>query len=163
MRIILPPHLKAASKVEDPKAIVAEALMIRDGILRKEFVMPGSKWEYCVAMAQPQVSDNPLRYFVVNPDLVKIIEEFEGFIIYNPKIVEKHQDSAFQHKEGCMSYPLKPPIKVKRFETIVAEYGIITDVKSLKYKVIEKQLSGMAALIFQHELEHMNGQSIWKR
>lgn len=163
MKVILPPHLKAASKVEDPKAIIDEALQIRDGILRKEFTVPGSKWEYCVAMAQPQVSDSPLRYFVVNPDLVHIIEELGGFIIYNPKILEKDQGSSFQHQEGCMSYPFKPPIKIGRFKTIVAEYGIITDVVKPSFTVIKKQLSGMPALILQHELEHMNGRSIWKR
>ena len=100
MKVILPPHLKAASKVEDPKAIIDEALQIRDGILRKEFTVPGSKWEYCVAMAQPQVSDSPLRYFVVNPDLVHIIEELGGFIIYNPKILEKRPGFVISASRG---------------------------------------------------------------
>lgn len=164
MKIIIPPHLRPAKKVEDYKEMFNEAKQILKGVQSRKFSIPGSKYNDCFAMAQPQVSDNPLRYFVLNPYTAnKAILELGGLVIINPRIVSKDKQSKTISKEACMSYPFRDQKKVKRFNNITVTYDVISDTNKPKIvKVNEKNISGLTAFIFQHELEHLNGKSIWK-
>lgn len=163
MKTILPPHLKVGQTVEDLASIIPEAIEICKGIQNGDFVTPGSPHTGCYAMAQPQVSSKPLRYFVMNPLADKsIVKQFEGLLIINPRILSKDKDTRIMHPEGCMSYPFRGVRKVKRFKNIVVTYTVVKDLNHPEYVTLDnKELTGMASMIFQHELEHLNGKSIW--
>jgi peptide deformylase len=164
MQIITPPHDKVAIKIEYPLAeeIIKEAKEILDAIKSREIFTPGSKWNDCYAVAQPQISKKPLRYFVINPERIETVKDFEGTIIINPKLISKDRLTRTMFKEGCLSFPFRPVKKTKRFLTIEVEYDIINNNYSpILTKKIKKQLTGLTACIFQHELQHLNGKNIY--
>ena len=68
--------------------------------------------------------------------------------VINPVILEGH--GSMTYKEGCLSVPgvyeditRKESIKVRYFD----RYG----------KMVEKELEGLMAIAFQHELDHLKG------
>ena len=144
MKTILPPHLKIGVKVEDPLSIVEEAAKILKGIQNGLFVTGGSKYNDCYAMAQPQVSCSPLRYFVINPKLgSEIAKAMGGLVIINPRLLSKNKLTRFMSREGCMSYPFRPEKKTKRFDEIVVTYDLIAGLKNPEVvNVAEKNLRG---------------------
>ena len=95
-----------------------------------------------IGLAANQVGDT--RRWFVSP-LFKVC--------INPSIVGKSQDKS-KAEEGCLS---KPGFKriVSRPESIYAFW------RDKKNKPVSKQLTGMAARVFQHELDHLNGKNIW--
>lgn len=98
-----------------------------------------------LALAHCQVDhDDPRRFFVLN----------DGRIVINPKIIKTIGDP-FMHLEGCMSYAFRPDKKVKRFDIIQVEY---TDSNG---DLVNEVVHGLEACIFQHEIDHMNGKSIY--
>jgi len=104
----------------------------------------GEKKNGALALAHCQVDhDNPKRFFVA----------LNGEVFINPKILSK-QDS-FTHIEGCMSYPFRGQKKVKRWNKVQVEY-----INSEGETVID-DVEGINACIFQHEIAHMNGISIY--
>ena len=160
MKIIIPPHLKPGSKVDRPQDILSEAIEIQKSISNRDIYTPGSKWDECLAVAQPQVSNKPLRYFVINPKWKEIIKVFGGEIIVNPRLLSKDRSTRIMFKEGCLSYPFRPVKKTKRFRQIEVTYDIIDNtgkISNIKTKTLEE----MPAIMFQHELQHLNGKSIW--
>lgn len=166
MKTLIPPHLKPGQKVENFSEIISEATEILKGIQNKIFSTPGSKYTDCFAMAQPQISNRPLRYFVINPILgSSVAKDLGGLVIINPRLLSKDKLTRLMHPEGCMSYPFRPEKKVKRFNKISVTYEVIKDLRDPKLitlDVVEKrELTGMTAMVFQHELEHLNGKSIW--
>lgn len=163
MKIILPPHLKPGQKVDDSVIIIDEAKEICRGIQDNKFVTPGSIYKDCFAIAQPQVSDRPLRYFVINPRLGALIaKDLGGLLIINPRILSKNKESRIMHPEGCMSYPFRPMKKIKRFREISVTYDVVEDLNKPKVKTVQEiTIRDFTALVFQHELEHLNGKNIW--
>lgn len=166
LRIIVPPHLKVAQPVVNENDIFQEAKEISSGMLDGTFQYPQTLWPEAVAMAQPQVSGRPLRYFVINPKLTDLIAEIGGPVVINPHLDAKDKMSKFMFKDACMSYPLRPVIKVKRYSRITASYDIIVSLKANRPEIKrfkEKSLTELSALVFQHELEHLNGKSIFTK
>ena len=76
-------------------------------------------------------------------------------VCFNPKIT-KYGDEEIVMEEGCLSYPTLT-VKVKRPRFIRARfmdpYG----------NIVTKKFDGMAARVFQHELDHLNGIIHYKR
>lgn len=166
LHIFVPPHMKVAQPVVNENDIFKEAKEISNGMVEDTFLYPNTLWKEAIAIAQPQVSGRPLRYFVINPKFKDLIAEFGGQVIVNPHLDYKDKLSKFMFKDACMSYPLRPAIKVKRYSRITASYDIIVSLKADKpeiKKFKEKQLTELAALVFQHELEHLNGKSLFDR
>jgi len=96
------------------------------------------------ALAHCQVDHvGPVRFFVL----------MNGAIVINPKILKR--ENKFTNIEGCMSFPFRDPIKVTRHKKIVAEWYTI------KGEKMEQTLQGDVAMIFQHEVSHLNGISIY--
>ena len=162
MKIITPPHKIGAKKVEDPKLIIQEAIKIQEAITNGEVFYPGSKWQECFAVAHQQVSTDPLRYFVLNPEWKLGVKAFEGEIIVNPKLISKDRMTRIMFAEGCLSWPYKPPKKVKRFRQIVVSYVIINNKGRIK-TITNKSLEELPAIVFQHELDHLNAKTIWDK
>jgi peptide deformylase len=86
------------------------------------------------------------RIFVI--DLSLIDETLEPQAYVNPKILEsKGLDSV---EEGCLSIP-GINADVERADKLWVEY------KTLEGELIQEELEGLHARVFQHELDHLNG------
>ncbi len=72
---------------------------------------------------------------------------FVDIVMFNPVITKK--DTPYETEEGCLS--LDGVRKTKRYENIVVEYY------DMQWKKQVMELSGWAAQICQHEVDHLNG------
>jgi peptide deformylase len=79
------------------------------------------------------------------------VMQHEGKVLVciNPKIVDESDDIQKQ-KEGCLSFP-GMFVTVKRSKWIMAQW---TDEEGNSY---EGRMEGIPAIVFQHELDHLNG------
>ena len=111
-----------------------------------------------VGLAAPQIG-RALRLFLIdaspfadNDDLEgderNILEKFKGVFI-NAKIT-KEEGEEWAFNEGCLSIP-NINEDVFREETITVEYV------DENFKPHKKKLDGLAARIFQHEYDHIEG------
>lgn len=89
------------------------------------------------------------RMLVYDVDYVKENGKKNGIVVVNPTIIKKSKEMICT-EEGCLSYPDMFG-KVDRFEKITVRY---TD---LEGKLVEKTISGMEAVVFQHESDHLDG------
>lgn len=98
-----------------------------------------------VGIAAPQVGISVRMIYVQRLD--KEGEPFE--IYYNPKI-EKYGSDLKQGLEGCLSVPDYRGT-VERAQTIKLSYLDSVGVER------KEEIKGFVAVIFQHEIDHMNG------
>lgn len=98
-----------------------------------------------IGIAAPQVGINKNLIWVQRID--KIDEPFEFYI--NPKIIWRSQLLRLG-PEGCLSIP-------DRKEKIERNYAIRLQHISSSGEVIEENIEGFAAVIFQHEVDHLYG------
>lgn len=97
---------------------------------------------YGVGLAAVQVGQ-PYRVFAMGAGNT-------AFACFNPKIIEASEDlDSFE--EGCLSWK-GLYLRIKRPESIKCEYYDFNGVKQ------ERSFSGLTARIFQHELDHLNGE-----
>lgn len=94
-----------------------------------------------VGLAAPQIGQK-LRLFIMDVDNSK-------FICFNPTILEQ-SDEEIVGQEGCLSFP-QLTLSVKRPVKIHATYQHIDGTP------VERNLEGLAARCFCHELDHLNG------
>ena len=73
---------------------------------------------------------------------------FEFYI--NPQIDQTYKKSIQEEEEGCLSIP-EIRLIAERFDKIKVQYF------NLDGNKIKKPLSGFMSLLFQHELDHLNG------
>ena len=104
-----------------------------------------------LGLAAPQVGA-PLRFFVY--DLGIREGEHERKIILNPTIVE--QEGEIADEEGCLSIPDYREIVTRAARVFLKGYD--QDGRELQ---IEAQ--GLAARLFQHEMDHLNGVLMFDR
>ena len=91
------------------------------------------------------VSDEPSK----NIDDVK--PESENLEIYiNPQIDKTDKSSTQNGEEGCLSIP-DISLELERYDKIKVRYY------NQEGKAIKKPLSGFISRLFQHELDHLNG------
>lgn len=88
------------------------------------------------------------RLFVMNTD-GKYRECF------NPKI-KKMSEEMVDFPEGCLSFPGDQCI-IKRPQWVEVSY------QAYDGRVIEERLTGLSARCFQHELDHLDGITMWHR
>ena len=81
--------------------------------------------------------------------MIRDIETNDVVVCFNPRIVKRYDDYVW-FEEGCLSFP-DEIINVHRPDKIVVKYED-EDKKDHKIK-----LSGMAARIFLHEFDHLQG------
>ena len=77
-------------------------------------------------------------------------ETFSTIMMLNPEILEASSETTCEIEEGCLSLPKTKKGYVARHESIKLSYY---DEKQ-KQKII--RLSGLASVIVQHELDHLN-------
>ena len=81
--------------------------------------------------------------------MVLNLETEETITCFNPRIIKRYDDNVWC-EEGCLSFP-DEIINVQRPDRIVVKYED-EDKKDHKIK-----LSGMAARVFLHEFDHLEG------
>ena len=94
-----------------------------------------------IGLAANQVGEN-IRLFVMYVD-------GEFFHCFDPTI-ESYSDTVISSKEGCLSFPGEQ-CQVPRYETVVVKFANANG----HYQT--RELRGLAARCFQHELDHLNG------
>ena len=77
------------------------------------------------------------------------METEETITCFNPRIIKRYDDNVW-FEEGCLSFP-DEIINVERPDRIIVKYED-EDKKDHKIK-----LSGMAARVFLHEFDHLEG------
>ena len=81
--------------------------------------------------------------------MVLNMETEETITCFNPRIIKRYDDNVW-FEEGCLSFP-DEIINVERPDRIIVKYED-EDKKDHKIK-----LSGMAARVFLHEFDHLEG------
>ena len=150
---IVPPHTKKSRKVtnEDLDRVVKDAPIMYQLCVTRVGLYTGA-----YAVHHSQIDDqDPLDFFVTS-----------GYgIIINPEVT-KHSNYTRDSKEACVTFADKEQIIVQRWQKMVVEYQtIMTDPQDkTKFKlsmVIEEDMSGRQAVIFQHEICHGQGKYIY--
>ena len=100
------------------------------------------------AVAHCQITDKkPLRFFVM----------FNGQTIINPEITI-HTKVKQAHNEGCLSYSDRKETVTMRWNKCLVKFQILVDDKFVEK---EKELKGIEAKVFQHEIDHFNSVYIY--
>jgi peptide deformylase len=93
-----------------------------------------------IGLAAPQVGVGKRLFIMGNQD--KLV------VCINPEIVEGEGDA--KDIEGCLSFP-KLWLRVNRYQTIKVKYQNIVG------ETVEHSLEGLAARVYQHERDHLDG------
>ena len=93
-----------------------------------------------IGLAAPQIGINKRIFVMGNPT--------QSFICVNPEIVSGTGEA--KEQEGCLSFP-GLWLHVNRYETVQVKYQDILG------KTHEREFTGLAARVFQHEYDHLNG------
>lgn len=78
-----------------------------------------------------------------------------NIVCFNPKIVHFSDDETYM-VEGCLSYP-NLLVKIKRPVEIRTRFQVPSGVTTTKPFV------GLTSRVFQHEMDHLNGESFFNR
>ena len=120
------------------------------------------------ALAHPQVTTDPLRFFILNFYSNRMKESYYDLfppVIINPEIV-RHTNVAVLKKEGCATFPTEPMAPIERYTKMVVRFESPFNAKTktedwsnlMHYENIT--VNGLMAQIFQHEIDHLNGKWI---
>ncbi len=77
-------------------------------------------------------------------------ENYPFEVYLNPEILE-YSDTKQPCLEGCLSIPERRDTTYTRAETILIKYD------QFNKKRVKEKVSGFTAVIFQHEIDHLNG------
>ncbi len=110
-----------------------------------------------VGLSAPQVGAKKRVFAIADHDHVHVY--------INPQIVSHEKDKSYPQLiteagdrqdffEGCLSFP-DVYGTVKRWLEIKVKYQVINEDNELAEK--EEELPGFMAIVFQHELDHLNG------
>ena len=82
---------------------------------------------------------------------VAVVNVTEPLVLINPKIISRENEISYF--EGCLSYP-KKGVNTKRYE--------IVEVKSDNVESTMR-FDGLESICVQHEIDHLNGKTIFDR
>jgi peptide deformylase len=83
------------------------------------------------------------------------VTDQDGIVCFNPKIVGESDESVIM-KEGCLSFP-ELYLKIKRPREIWVKY------QNADGDIINAHFEDLAARIFHHEMDHLNGKTFFER
>ena len=107
-----------------------------------------------IGLAAPQVGISQRIIVITNPG--KTHDNNMILSVINPKLALT--GGTHFSREGCLSFP-GYEAKIKRYDKAVLTGRIATGGRV----VSEITLTGLAADIIQHEVDHLNGKVIWRR
>lgn len=167
LKIVKPAHNKPAVNVKSWAQIKKEALDLREYIQYGNF---DGEYNKAYAISHAQIANEPLNFFVINESLdgldkkvpkkgrwgKMVKKDFGHWCIVNLKIIKKKHPVQF--KDACMSFPFRKPKFIKRYRVVKVKYqipfmGMLIPVWA--------RLSGIPALIAQHEDEHAKGVNVY--
>ncbi len=96
-----------------------------------------------VGLAAPQIGLNE-RWAVINLNN-------DPYFIFNPEILESDEEILFE--EGCLSLPGESHV-TRRFNKVRVKYQEVDG----RFRI--RTLKGLEAIVYQHELDHLNGRLI---
>jgi peptide deformylase len=79
----------------------------------------------------------------------------ENFVCFNPKIVQP-SEMEIVLEEGCLTYP-GLLVKIKRPQHIRVRFTTPNG------DTLTKQFTGLSARVFQHEMDHINGEIFYNK
>jgi len=88
----------------------------------------------------------PVKVFAMRID-----ESDNAIVCFNPEIIEKSKEMVTM-EEGCLSFPLLY-LKKRRPEKLTIKY------QNVDGDFIETKFEGLAARVFHHEMDHMEGKT----
>jgi peptide deformylase len=168
-------HYKVSKPVAKYSEIKEEAELMKRFVVRGDFK---GFYNKAFAIAHCQVSETPMSFFVVDPNVVRE-KIFEDQVIINPEIIaaplyteenlpediakKVGRDrvkllNAIESEEPCLSFPFRKPKRIRRFNRLIVKYQIKG---FLGLKTIQKEIRGVASQIFQHEYDHTKGKNIY--
>lgn len=114
------------------------------------------------ALSHAQVSDKPFDFFVTHRSWTDVLPR----VICNVRIVDKAQKETVA--EACLSYPHRGEKKLQRWWWVDVEFDVppLDGVRSLLPFGLSHEhrgFDGLAAQIFQHEVEHAKGISLYQK
>ena len=95
------------------------------------------------------LSANQIGMYVRAFAMIKDLEYNEVIVCFNPRIIKKYNDDVWC-EEGCLSFP-DEIINIQRPNRIVVKYE---DEDKKEHKI---KLEGLAARVFLHEFDHLEG------
>jgi peptide deformylase len=102
-----------------------------------------------IGLAAPQVGIYKRFFlFTANPEYFRDDESIRVRVAINPQVIER--DGEIISYEGCLSYP-DHVAKVNRALKIKVRF------QDIDMNKVEEELTGLAARVFQHELDHLDG------
>ena len=142
------------------KEIERDALeMCKMPVLQKKTTESMGKWKEAFAIHHSQVSEKPYNFFVLHNFFV-VSGLFPNQIVINPEILEKSEPKTL--KEGCMSFPFREAIKIKRYDSVKVKFQMRTGKLIKRFKMYETTYHDLLAQIFLHETGHTKGNFIYK-
>ena len=94
---------------------------------------------------------------------VCVVNVTEPFFLLNPKIVKKEKEIVY--KEGCLSIPDKM-VRTNRYEKIWVDADNVDDTMVFgteKDNQVDNDVLVLEAVCVQHEIDHLNGLTIFDR
>ncbi len=141
------PHKNISKEVEekDLPRVIEEA-----HILFNLCFTPIGLYKGGFAVAHPQIEKRkPLRLFVTA----------DQKIVINPRIIN-HTQTLIDSEEACLSFPDRRPIIVQRWNKCEVEYQTLTKDGKLS-GIIKETLNGKDSKVWQHEIQHLDGEYIF--
>ena len=121
--------------------VTDEIRQLAADMLETMYAVPG------VGLAAPQVGRN-IRMLVMDPAMKD--EEKQPRVLINPELTLSGEE-VISEQEGCLSVPMNYRADVKRMSKA---HLSATD---LDGNVIEEDLEDFAAIVMQHEYDHLDG------
>lgn len=149
------PHNKVAREVDPEKDL--QKVFDEAAVLYALCYIQHGHYRSAYAVAHPQIEDkDPMRLFVVGGENSKVV--------INPKVI-RHTNHFVDSEEGCMSFPDQGMIVVPRYHKFEVEYLTFNEEKENELELIPQtlNLSGQEAKIWQHEIDHLDGISIYDK
>jgi peptide deformylase len=147
LKYYVKPHKKISRIVEESDL----KTILKDGhIMYNLCYTQCGKYGGAKAIAHCQINDkDPLRFFITKDEK----------IVINP-VITRHTRHTVDSLEGCLSYPDREMIVVQRWNKCEVKYLTLDD-DGKKMIEVEESLSGTDAKVFQHELDHADGTTIY--
>lgn len=117
-----------------------------DAKLLKDFLLFAKRLSNCAGLASNQVSFEENR---INKSFFAVCTTKGWYLVLNPKIT-KYKGLASIQVEGCKTWSNKTII-AERYPSIEVEYT------NSKGDLVEREIKGFEAQVFQHEYSHIQG------